>query len=63
MNKDSNCNFTFYFCEKQAYYSQNVKRKEVKKMEKDNGQWITLQPGVQFYMPVQAKKEDIAFDE
>ena len=36
-------------------------------MEKDNGQWITLQPGVQFYMQVQEKKqekkEDIAFDE
>lgn len=32
-------------------------------MEKDNGQWITLQPSVQFYMQVQEKKEDIAFDE
>lgn len=32
-------------------------------MEKDNGQWITLQPDVQFYMQVQEKKEDIAFDE
>lgn len=40
-----------------------LKRKELKKMEKDNGQWITLQPDVQFYMQVQEKKEDIAFNE
>lgn len=30
-------------------------------MEKDNGQWVTLQTGVQFYMQVQ-KKEDIFTD-
>ena len=30
-------------------------------MEKDNGQWVTLQPGVQFYMQVQ-EKEDIFTD-
>ena len=39
------------------------KHERNKKMEKDNGQWITLQPDVQFYMQVQEKKEDIAFNE
>lgn len=30
-------------------------------MDKDNGQWVTLQPGVQFYMQVQ-EKEDVFTD-
>ena len=30
-------------------------------MEKDNGQWITLQTGVQFYMQTQ-EKEDVFTD-
>ena len=61
-------NFTFFltlffFAYCLCKYKKQLKRKEVKEMEKDNGQWITLQPGVQFYMQVQEKKEDIAFDE